>query len=150
MSRRLIPWAILVWTLVSWGGRIGLLTEPETADPASWARIAGSLAVGTGAAVLLMAGLLPRLASWAFAVWSAAIWGRSLLVVWTEQNTAGFRLVHTALAVVWITLAVLAVRLYGFRRPPAVEAGSGSGSGVGTRPGGRISTRRSTTSSTER
>lgn len=147
---RLIPWAILVWTLVSWGGRIGLLTEPETADPASWARIAGSLAVGTVASVLLLTGRRRRLASWVFAAWTGAIWGRSLLVVWTEANTAGFRLVHTALAVVWFALAVLAVRVYGFRRPPAVEAGSGPRSAEEAGPGGRISTRRSTTSSTER
>jgi hypothetical protein len=149
MSRRLLPWAILVWTATSWGGRIGLLTDAESADAGSWARIGGSLAVGVLVWAALALDRLARPAAWLFAAWTAGVWGRSLVAVWTQPNSANFRLVHSVLAAVWFVLAILAVRHFG--SPPAPDqAGSGTRSTSGAGPGGRISESRSTTSSTDR
>lgn len=144
MSRRSLGWVILVWTAISWGGRIRLLTDVDAADAWSWARIGGSLAIGIGAGLALVLGKVARPMAVVFALWTVPIWVRSLFAVWTEPNTLGFRLVHTALAVVWFGLSAWAVRW-------AQATGSGSGSAAGTGvPGVTISASRDTTSSMDR
>lgn len=109
-----------VWQFVSWGGRISLLTDAETADPWNWFRIGGSLAVG--AAVLAVGvGLVRRRpvalsVAWAYLAVGLVTWSRSLVNVWTEPNTLGFRLVHTALALATWVLGAVAVAVV--RRAP--------------------------------
>lgn len=104
--------AIAVWTLVAWGGRIGLLTSGEGVG--AWLRIGGSLAVGMFAAAALV---LPQLepvrkpALIVFSLFSVVMWGRSLLVNWAGDGSLPFKLVHTVLALGFFVLAVWA---YGF------------------------------------
>lgn len=99
-----------VWQFISWIGRIGLLTDPETADWWTWFRIGGSLLVGVG---VLAVGLgivrrwgIARLLAWAYLVVALLTWSRSLLNVWTEPNSLGFRIVHTGLALVTWSFAL--------------------------------------------
>lgn len=136
---------MLAWTALSWGGRVGLLTDAESSDAGSWARIGGSILIGLLAAAAFFTGRAARPMAWIFALWTLGVWSRSLWVVWSEPNTLGFQMVHTVLAAVWFGLAALAVRIHG------LQAGSGTRSserdGV---PGGSTSTSRSTTSSTDR
>ncbi len=143
ISRRTLGWVIAAWTLISWGGRIGLLTDADTADLWSWLRIGGSLALGLVTAAAFVSGRVVRGTGYVFAVWTGFVWVRSLVTVWTEPNTPAFRLVHTALALVWFALVAGTVR--------AVQAtGSAAGAiGVET-PGGTSSPSRDTTSSIER
>lgn len=101
--------AIAVWTLIAWGGRIGLLVGE--AGPGAWLRIAGSLAVGLVTAFTLLA---PRLAPvrrpvlMAFATFTGVLWTRSLYVNWVGSGSVPFKLVHTVLAVGFLALAVWA------------------------------------------
>lgn len=102
--------AITVWTLVAWGGRIGLLTADE--GWGSWLRIGGSLLIGLVAATtLLVPGLEParRPALVVFSVFTFVLWARSLIVTWIGAGTTPFKLVHTVLALGFFVLAVWAV-----------------------------------------
>ncbi|MDH4118030.1 MAG: hypothetical protein OEX04_12440 [Acidimicrobiia bacterium] len=126
MSRRNVGWAILAWTLVSWGGRVGLLGQAPATDVGSWIRIGGSLLVGILAGWALISGRFARPAVLVFALWTAAIWVRSLWVVWSQPNTLGFRLVHTALAAGWVVLIWAAQRVTASR--PGIPTGAPGGS----------------------
>jgi hypothetical protein len=147
MSRRspnrLLGWVILAWTLVSWGGRIRLLTDVDANDLWSWARIGGSFVVGVVAGLAMILGKGGRPMAVLFAVWTVPIWARSLFTVWTETNTIGFRLVHTALAGVWFGLVAWSVRW-------VQVTGSGNGANPTGVPGSTISANRDTTSSIDR
>lgn len=113
VSRTVLAVAIAAWTLLTWGGRIRLLTDAEQADLANWARIGGSLLIGALAVLVLFVaqgGAAERWVLTLFAVWSIALWGRSLLVVWTGDESMAFKAVHTVLAVGFFVLAYLAVR----------------------------------------
>lgn len=110
---RVVLGAAAVWQFASWGGRISLLTDAETTDWWNWFRIGGSLAAGV-AVLMIGVGLVRsrRVAvaiAWAYLLVGLATWSRSLFNVWTEPNTLGFRLVHTALALVTWALGVGAV-----------------------------------------
>lgn len=105
--------AIGVWTLVAWGGRIGLLTSGE--GPGAWLRIGGSLLIGLFATAAL---LFPQLETMrrpaliAFSVFTVILWVRSLIVNWTGDGSLPFKLVHTVLALgffalVWWSLSYL-------------------------------------------
>lgn len=114
LSRPVLALLIAAWTLLSWGGRIRLLTGAEQADPGNWIRIGGSLLVGALAAVALL--LFPRSVGerWLltlFAAWTTAIWVRSLVTVWLGEQSPAFKAVHTALALGYLVLAYLAVRV---------------------------------------
>ena len=91
---------------------MGLLTGPESGDPVVWLRIVGSLGTAAiaGWALFASASWLPP-AAWLYAVTAGAVWSTSLFSVWTDPAAGpGFRLVHTALAAVSLSLASLAVR----------------------------------------
>jgi hypothetical protein len=145
MSRRVLALVVALWTLVSWGGRIGLLTDAETGDAWNWIRIAGSLAVGLGTAgVFTFRPSAARWVAWPFGAFTTLLWTRSLWTVWTEPNPPAFRLVHTGLAVAWFGLAVAVGRAaYYTNSPPVSETDRAA-------PGGRIAANRETTSSTDR
>jgi hypothetical protein len=106
-STLLLAISIAVWTLIAWGGRIGLLTSDEGVG--AWVRIGGSLLIGFFAAATLV---IPQLASArkpaliVFSVFTAVLWVRSLVVSWGGDGTLPFKLVHTILAVGFFALAV--------------------------------------------
>ncbi len=101
---------IAVWTLVAWGGRIGLLTSGEGLG--AWLRIGGSIAIGLFAAATL---LLPQLegarkpALVVFAVFTVVLWIRSLIVNWAGGGSMPFKIVHTVLAIGFFALAWWAI-----------------------------------------
>ncbi len=127
IPRRVLGIVILAWALLSWGGRVGLLTGPESGDLVVWFRIAGSLATAAivGLALLASASWLGP-AAWLYAVVAGVVWSTSLVSVWTDPTTGmAFRLVHSALAAVSVSLAVLAVRES--RQPAGTSADSADG-----------------------
>jgi len=113
MSRRLAI-AIGGWTLLAWGGRIGLLAGGEGVW--AWLRIGGSLLVGTMAVVCLT---FPGL-RWArrpslllFAMFTVVLWARSLYVNWVGSGSLPFKVVHSVLALGFFALAWWAYKLAG-------------------------------------
>lgn len=105
---------VLAWTLVSWGGRIQLITAPEAGDPWALVRIGGSLLLGVATAGVLWRapGRAPGRAQgratvlrWVFVGWTLALWGRSLVVTWLDPPSVAFGVVHTVLAAGWLWLA---------------------------------------------
>lgn len=121
-----IFWIAGGWTFLVWGGRIGLLTGAERADPASWFRIGGSIAFGV---TLVFLGFLmwrtespsgwSEPASFANLVFNLAVWLPSAGRVLTGEATAAFKAVHVALAVTSVGLATAAVWAAG--RPRSIE-----------------------------
>lgn len=111
---------ILGWTAATWGGRIRLLTGAEQADPSNWVRIGGSILIGLAAAGVLVwagGGQIERWVLTLFAIWSTAIWLRSLVTVWAGDGSMAFKLVHTVLAIGYVVLSYLALRTgWGVRR----------------------------------
>lgn len=101
--------SIAVWTLVAWGGRIGLLNSDEGVGV--WVRIGGSLLIGLLAAATLV---VPQLESArkpvliGFSAFTAVLWLRSSIVNWTGDGTLPFKLVHIVLALGFFALAVWA------------------------------------------
>jgi hypothetical protein len=113
--------AIAGWTLLAWGGRIGLLAGGEGLG--SWLRIGGSILIGLFAALTLV---VPRLETIrrptlvVFAVFTIVLWARSLYVNWTGSGSLPFKLVHTVLAIGFYGLAIWAL---GAARIPAASRG---------------------------
>lgn len=105
--RRLgIALAIVVWTAIAWGGRIGLLTEDGSIW--AWGRIGGSLLVALMAVLALLSPIGDRLAGGfvaLFVVWTVVLWTRSLAVNWAGSGSLAFKLVHTVLASGFFVLA---------------------------------------------
>lgn len=108
--RTVLAIGIAAWTLVAWGGRIGLLTSGEGLG--AWLRIGGSLVIGLLAAATL---LVPQLEGArkpvliVFAVFTVVLWMRSLVVNWTGDGSMPFKIVHTVLAIGFFALAWWAV-----------------------------------------
>lgn len=105
-SRWTLAVTIVAWTLIAWGGRIGLLTGAEEWE--SWLRIGGSLLIGVIAAAALVAPWLHpvmRPVLYVLAVWSVLLWSRSLYVNWTGSGSLAFKLVHTVLGVGFFAIA---------------------------------------------
>lgn len=125
MRGKLIAAVVVAWALVTWGGRIGLLTGAEAADPVTWLRVGGSLATAGLGAYGVVAGR--RWLVWIYAAWTLAVWGTSLVSVWTADHSAAFLAVHTLLAVVSVGIAVLAVMV---RRDGASPTPEPPGSGA--------------------
>ena len=134
---RLVLVAAGLWQLASWGGRISLLTGAEAADPWTWYRVVGGLATGLGVLLVAVAWRLRRRpialgVVWAYLVVALATWGRSMWVVWSEPNTAAFRVVHSLLAITTWALGVAAVA--SVSRAPVWEVTSGGPAGAGEAP----------------
>lgn len=113
LSRTILAVAIAAWTLLSWGGRIRLLTEMEQ-DLGNWLRIGGSLLVGAAAVAVLLLAEGSGLERWTltvFAAWSTVLWLRSLTSVWTGDQSMAFKTVHTVLAAGFFFLSYQAIRL---------------------------------------
>ncbi|CAN5855839.1 hypothetical protein BH23ACT4_BH23ACT4_03570 [soil metagenome] len=117
---------VLLWTAVAWGGRIGLLTDGE-----GWTdllRIGGSLLLGLVTAIALaVPSLRPRSTPlfYLFAIWTAGLWVRSVVVTWTRSGSLPFRLVHTVLAAGFFGLAYLVWRLARSRDEEPARLSSG-------------------------
>lgn len=109
IADRTLALVIAVWTALTWGGRIGLLTGSEAG--LAKARIAVSILLAAAAVIALIsqtAWKRPALA--AYAAGALLIWGSSLVAVWTDPTSSfAFRAVHTLLAVVSMGIAGLAV-----------------------------------------
>lgn len=113
--------AIVVWTLLAWGGRIGLLVGGEGFG--SWLRIGGSILIGLfTAATLVFAGLesIRRPTLVVFALFTMVLWARSMYVNWTGSGSLPFKLVHTVLAIGFFGLAFWA---FSIARTPAPAGG---------------------------
>lgn len=109
-------WLAGGWTLLIWGGRIGLLTGAERSDVASWFRIGGSITFGV--TFVLLAILMWRTespsgwsapASWAYLAFNVAVWLPSVLRVVPGDASPVFKTVHVVLAVISLAIAVTAV-----------------------------------------
>ena len=112
VSRTVLAIAVAAWTLLSWGGRIRLLTAAEQ-DVSNWIRIGGSLLIGAAAVSVLLFAAGSALERWVltlFSVWTAVLWIRSLFSVWTGDHSFGFQLVHTVLEVGFSVLVYLSMR----------------------------------------
>lgn len=98
-----------MWAAIVWGGRIAILFDTGSS---SWDRIRVGISIVL--AITVVASF--RTSRWvgpsalAYAAGVAVVWGRSLVSVWTSDNTIGFTAVHTVLAAVSFVLAALAVR----------------------------------------
>lgn len=113
--------AIVGWTLLAWGGRIGLLVGGEGLG--SWVRIGGSITIGLVAAATLVFHSLDSARPAVlvvFAVFTVALWVRSLVVNWAGSGSLPFNLVHTVLALGFFALAFWAVVVAG---EPATSGG---------------------------
>ena len=120
--------AIAVWTLLAWGGRIGLLTSGE--GVAAWLRIGGSLVIGLLAVATLVVPQLEGSRKWAlivFSVFTVLLWARSLIVNWVGDGSLPFKLVHTVLALGFFALAWWAFSFA--TSPPASEPETSAVSG---------------------
>jgi hypothetical protein len=114
--------SVLLWTLIAWGGRIGLLTDGH-----GWAdllRIGGSLLVGLATALALaVPSVRPRAVPlfFFFCLWTAVLWGRTMIVNWSGAGSLPFKLVHTVLAIGFL---ILIGSVWGFAREskPELEA----------------------------
>ncbi|MPZ54646.1 MAG: hypothetical protein GEU79_18290 [Acidimicrobiia bacterium] len=112
LSDKALAGAILVWTALSWGGRVNLLTGPESDDVWTWVRVGGSILLGLAAAhVLWRGGPFRRNVLLLFVLWTVVLWGRALALAWTDSSSVGFSVVHTVLALGWALLATMVGRL---------------------------------------
>ncbi len=106
MSERVLAIVVLGWTLVSWGGRIGLLADAELTDPGDLLRIGGSLLIGwVTSGILWWAPDRANEVRWLFVAWTVVLWTRSFVVTWLDPPSLAFALVHTVLAIGWFLLA---------------------------------------------
>lgn len=136
-SRWTLAVTIVAWTLIAWGGRIGLLTGAE--EWWSWLRIAGSLLIGVvAAAALVTPWLYPvmRPVLYVLAAWSVVLWTRSLVVNWIGSGSLPFKLVHTVLAFGFYAIAWWAVATAARGNPVAgPDQGDGQEEGEGEAAG---------------
>lgn len=113
LPRTILAIGIAAWTLLSWGGRIRLLTEAEQ-DVGNWLRIGGSLLIGAAAVAVLFIVDRTGWERWVltvFAAWSTVIWLRSVVSVWSGDQSLPFKAVHTILALGFFFLSYQAIRV---------------------------------------
>ncbi len=115
------------WTVFEWVTRIGNAARDHTLDGGEKAFAVGSavLFTGLGVAALVVAwrsrpaGVDRRALPFVglFAAFTTLWWVVRSVLVWAHEHDTGFKVVHTVLAVISVTLSVLAAR--------AVAASSG-------------------------
>lgn len=112
IPQRTLGITIIGWSLITWGGRIGLLTGAESDQIWTWVRIAGSLVTAFAAGIgLLMALGAVRVLVAVYGALAVVVWGTSLVSVFGDaETTAAFKLVHSVLAVISLALALVAVK----------------------------------------
>lgn len=119
MMRRLWPvWAMAGWSIVLWASRTNnVLSNDELSGSGRLARLA-VVVVFVGLAVWSVVAIRREwwVPVWILIVWTAGFWvvrGGGILI---DDYSAGFKAIHTVLAVVSIGLAALsAMRLVGDR-----------------------------------
>jgi hypothetical protein len=106
-----LPLVAALWTLFVWGGRIGLLTDAESAALRTWMRVGVSLLFVAALPVAAwMEGRRPRQAAaidLLFGAWMAVIWIPDAVGLFGGGRSAGFVIVHLILAAVSLGLAGL-------------------------------------------
>lgn len=107
MSRNRLAWAIGLWAAISWGGRVAIVFDIGSA-PADRLRIGASVLVAAAAVTALIARRGERPVVSVYALVQAIVWIRSLVVVFTSEQTPGFLVVHTILAAGSLALAAVA------------------------------------------
>ncbi|MEY2461979.1 MAG: hypothetical protein QOH64_117 [Acidimicrobiaceae bacterium] len=116
-------WAVVAfaaWTLFVWVGRIRNVWADASLDTTEKV---GSSALATTFVVFASltlvwaigrrrAGLPPSMVYLVgtFAAWTTGVWVVRSIGIWLHEHPVGFKLVHTVLAAISITLAVAAVR----------------------------------------
>lgn len=113
IPQRSLGIAIIVWSLITWGGRIGLLTGDETTDPMVWFRIVGSLVTAALAGLALIGDRRwVMLAVVGYSLVALGVWGTSIVAVLPDMTASlQFKMIHTVLAGVSLVLAGLALRM---------------------------------------
>jgi hypothetical protein len=109
-----IPLVLCAWTLLVWTTRIGnIWGDDDLTSGEKWGRTGLAMSFTALAVAVLVAVL--RKASWrglavkALAGWTIVVWATRSFGIVTGDHDAAFVVVHLVLAVVSITLAVLAV-----------------------------------------
>lgn len=102
----MVVWAFAVWTVFVWGTRIRNILSDDGGTGALVVAV-GLTVLGLAVAVHAASGRLP----WAVpaaALATVAVWAVRVPMVLLHDRSAAFRLVHVALAVVSVGLAVVA------------------------------------------
>ena len=105
--RRPVHWIFLAWTVFVWAGRI---------------RNGGSLLLALSFLALAVAAIWSSNALTALVVWTIAVWATRTPIILVHDHPAGFKVVHTVLAVVSVGLAITAQRHVQRERQTATTA----------------------------
>lgn len=108
MSRTALAWAIAVWMLVAWGGRVLIVFDAGSA-PWDRARIALSVVTAVFAVLALWRDRWVKFALVSYATVAAVVWTRSVFTVATGVEGGAFKRVHFILAAVSLGLALWAL-----------------------------------------
>ncbi len=140
MQRRnqiILGLAVIAWTGIAWGGRIGLMTGEE--EWTSALRVGGSLLIGLAAGMVLLVPWLDvalRPVLYLFVGWTVVLWTRSLIVNWIGSGSLPFKLVHTVLGAGFFALCWFALRASARRNAiPAPDEGDSEQQGYGETAG---------------
>jgi len=139
---RVLALALGGWTLLTWTTRVPLYLTDAELDAADKVRSTLPVLAFVGLAAAVVGLVLARrgaagTAVLALAGWSIAYWVVRLPFIYANDHAVPFYVVHTVLAVVAVTLsvlagrAVLADRAAGGVRAPGVPVGSGPRPGRG-------------------
>lgn len=110
----LVPAALAGWTAFVWGTRVRNITR-DGGGAVSLLVALGMVALAVVVAVALVRGGTPRWAVPALAAATVAAWVVRTPGILLGDHGVAFKVVHTALALVSIVLAVAAVRRTGHR-----------------------------------
>ncbi len=114
-----LPLALAAWTLFIWGTRIRNIAR-DGGGALSLVLAVGMVALGVAAAVAVWRDGRPAWAVPALAVATVATWLVRTPLILVADHGAGFKVVHTALAVVSFALAVATWRQAERRTSPAL------------------------------
>ena len=111
----LVPAALAGWTAFVWGTRVRNITRDGGGGGLSLLVALAMVVLAAVVAVSLVRGGQPRWAVPALAAATVAAWAVRTPAILLGDEGAAFKVVHTALALVSIALAVAAVRRAGHR-----------------------------------